>query len=240
PLYVLPGFVDGTPFVLNAPIPINSKLDNDKFTYRAALEWDVAPRSLLYLSYETGYRSGGFSFARGLETYLPEEIKATTLGSKNRFFDNRLQLNVELFRWKYTDQQYSQFGYDRGNPPATVFVTRNIGDSTNQGVDIELQLLATPNTLIGATVQYLDAEYDSFVYFTPNQGCDQHDSVRECRYRHVFRTAHVRRAGRVQVLIDRIGRSVHSGAFAGSCREPRSHEVRVDGQQGRGGSGRVS
>ncbi|MFO7276364.1 MAG: TonB-dependent receptor [Pseudomonadota bacterium] len=170
PLYVLPGFVDGTPFVLNAPIPINSKLDNDKFTYRAALEWDVAPRSLLYLSYETGYRSGGFSFARGLETYLPEEIKATTLGSKNRFFDNRLQLNVELFRWKYTDQQYSQFGYDRGNPPATVFVTRNIGNSTNQGIDIEMQWLATPNTLIGTTLQYLDAEYDSFVYLTPNQG----------------------------------------------------------------------
>lgn len=170
PLFVLPGFDPGTPFVLDAPIPIDSSLDNDKFTYRAALEWDVAPRSLLYLSYETGYRSGGFSFARGLETFLPEEIKATTIGSKNRFFDERLQLNVELYRWKYTDQQYSQFGYDRGNPPATVFLTRNIGDSTNQGVDIDMQLLATPNTLIGATLQYLDAEYDSFVYFTPNQG----------------------------------------------------------------------
>jgi outer membrane receptor protein involved in Fe transport len=33
-----------------------------KFTYRAAVEFDVVPASLLYASVETGFRSGGFDY----------------------------------------------------------------------------------------------------------------------------------------------------------------------------------
>ena len=37
-------------------------------------------------------------------TYEPEKITAYTLGSKNRFLDDRLQLNAEAFYWKYRNQ----------------------------------------------------------------------------------------------------------------------------------------
>jgi iron complex outermembrane receptor protein len=173
PLYVLPPFAGGSqtaPFVLRSPIAINAGLKNEKFTYRLAAQYDFSPRSMIYASFETGYHAGGFSFARGVETYAPETIKAYTIGSKNRFLGNTLQVNVEAFVWKYKNQQYSQFGYDLGTPPATVFLTRNIGDSTIQGVDLDVELLATRNTLLSANVQYLDTTYDSFIYFTPNQG----------------------------------------------------------------------
>ncbi|WP_404478059.1 TonB-dependent receptor [Novosphingobium sp. BL-52-GroH] len=170
PLYVLPGFVPGTPFVLNAPIPINDRINNSKFTYRLAAQYDFTPHNMVYASFETGYHSGGFSFARGLSSYSPETIEAYTIGTKNRFWGNRLQVNVEGFLWKYHDQQYSQFGFDLGTPPATVFLTRNIGESTIKGVDVDVEFLATPTTLLAASVQYLPTKYDSFVFFTPNQG----------------------------------------------------------------------
>jgi iron complex outermembrane receptor protein len=173
PLYVLPPVAGGSqtaPFVLFSPITINSTLKNDKFTYRLAAQYDITPRNMIYASYETGYHAGGFSFARGVETYKPETIDAWTLGSKNRFFGNMLQVNVEAFLWKYKNQQFSQFGYDLGNPPATVFLTRNIGNSTIKGVDLDVDLKATPNTLLSASVQYLHGQYDSFTYFAPNQG----------------------------------------------------------------------
>jgi iron complex outermembrane receptor protein len=125
---------------------------------------------MVYASFETGYHAGGFSFARGVETYKPETIDAYTLGSKNRFLGNTLQVNVEAFLWKYRNQQFSQFGYDLGNPPATVFLTRNIGNSTIKGVDLDVDLKPTPNTLLSASVQYLHGKYDSFTYFVPNQG----------------------------------------------------------------------
>ena len=125
---------------------------------------------MVYASFETGYHSGGFAFARGLETYRPETIDAYTLGTKNRFFDNRLQVNLEAFYWKYKDQQFSQFGFDLGNPPTTVFLTRNVGQATIYGLDADVQALLGDTTMIGAQVQYLESEYDSFVYFLPNQG----------------------------------------------------------------------
>jgi iron complex outermembrane receptor protein len=173
PLFALPPAAGGSqtaPFVLRSPIVINSGLKNDKFTYRLAAQYDITPRNMVYASYETGYHAGGFSFARGLETYLPETIAAYTLGSKNRFLGNTLQVNLEAFWWTYKNQQYSQFGYDLGTPPATVFLTRNIGDSSIKGIDLDVQLKPMRETLLSASVQYLDAVYDRFTYFVPNQG----------------------------------------------------------------------
>jgi iron complex outermembrane receptor protein len=173
PLFALPPQAGGSqtaPFVLFSPIVIDSGLKNDKFTYRLAAEYDITPRNMVYASYETGYHAGGFSFARGVESYKPETIDAYTIGSKNRFLGNTLQVNVEAFLWKYKDQQFSQFGYDLGNPPATVFLTRNIGNSTIKGIDLDVDLKATPTTLLSASVQYLHGKYDSFTYFVPNQG----------------------------------------------------------------------
>jgi iron complex outermembrane receptor protein len=173
PLFVLPPFAGGSqtaPFVLRSPIVIDSGIKNDKFTYRLAAQYDITPRNMVYASFETGYHAGGFSFARGVESYLPETIDAYTLGSKNRFFGNTLQVNLEAFLWKYRNQQFSQFGYDLGNPPATVFLTRNIGDSTIKGIDLDIDFKATPNTLLSASVQYLHGQYDSFTYFVPDQG----------------------------------------------------------------------
>lgn len=146
----------------------DNRLTNERVTWRGALEFDVGPRSLLYASVETGFRSGGFSAAAGFETYDPEYITAYTIGSKNRLFDNRLQLNIEGFYWKYRNQQVNFVGLDvNGN---TANQTRNIGQSTIKGIDLETQFLVTPTTLIGANVQYLDATAKRFVYQTAATG----------------------------------------------------------------------
>ncbi|MBO9580434.1 MAG: TonB-dependent receptor [Sphingobium sp.] len=179
PLFVLPPAAGGSqtaPFVLKSPIVINSSRKDDKFTYRLAAQYDLSPRNMIYASFETGYHSGGFSFARGLESYEPETLKAYTIGSKNRFLDNKLQVNVEGFIWKYRNQQFSQFGYDLGNPPSTVLLTRNIGTSSIKGVDIDVEYQATRNTTLSGSLQYLDTSYDSFTYFVPNQGLSPNTS----------------------------------------------------------------
>ena len=166
-----PGPMNAVPFggagniIFYIPNQVDATFDKGRFTYRIAAEYDLAPRSLLYASFETGYRSGGFSTAVGRETFQPEYVDAYTVGSKNRFFDNRLQLNIEGFYWKYRNQQVSHFGLDgTGN---SNFFTENIGRSTLKGFDIETQLLATPDTLLSATIQYLDSRVDRFTFFTP-------------------------------------------------------------------------
>jgi iron complex outermembrane receptor protein len=143
-------------------------IDNTKksrVTYRLAAEYDVGPASLLYASYETGFRSGGFSAALGRETYDPEYISAFTIGSKNRFLDNRLQVNVEGFYWRYRDQQISHLGFDING--GNSFFTENAGRSTIKGVDLDVQFKATPTTLLTGSVQYLDSKTKDFVYNVP-------------------------------------------------------------------------
>ena len=146
----------------------NNSLTFSRTTWRAAVEYDLAARSLLYLSSETGFRSGGFSGAAGFETYNPEFLTAYTIGSKNRLLDNRLQLNLEGFYWKYTDQQVNFVGLDANNNTANQ--TRNIGKSKITGLEVETQVLATPSTLLGATVQYLDTKAESYIYPTSSAG----------------------------------------------------------------------
>jgi iron complex outermembrane receptor protein len=159
-----------TPRVLNNQIAINSVLETDKFSYRLAADWQFTPSNLLYVSYETGFHSGGFNFARGFETYRPETIEAYTLGSKNRFFDNRLQVNVEAFYWKYKDQQVSSFGMDLSTPPISAFITSNVSASTIKGFDVDFEMLATPTTRLSGSVQYLDSSYDSYVTTASTMG----------------------------------------------------------------------
>ena len=161
-----PVFLPGTGAIVSrGNTPVNQVQKFDRFTYRAAAELDVGPASLLYASFETGYRSGGFSLAFGKETFQPEYLDAWTIGSKNRLFDNRLQLNIEAFYWKYRNQQVNHTGIDlRGNQGQ---FTENVGRSTNKGVEVEAQFLATPTTLLSSQVQYLDTRYDSFVYTVP-------------------------------------------------------------------------
>ena len=151
--------------IFYSELAFKRRASTNRLTYRLAAEYDVSPNSLLYASYETGYRSGGFNNTIGRETYDPEYIKAATIGSKNRFFDNRVQLNLEAFYWKYSNQQVSHFGFDANN--ASSLYVENIGSSDIKGVDIDTQFLVTPTTLLRGSVQYLDNKLKSFSFNVP-------------------------------------------------------------------------
>lgn len=151
----------------NADAVFIGKQDSGKFTYRGAVEYDVAPASMLFASVETGFRSGGFNTAVGLETYQPEYITAFTIGSKNRFLDNRVQLNIEAFYWRYRNQQVAHPGVDRSIPPRASSIVENVGRSTIKGFEIEAKFQVTPNTTLSGDVQYLDAKNDFFTYQVP-------------------------------------------------------------------------
>lgn len=148
--------------IIRTDSSFNRTLSNSRLTYKAGVEFDVGPRSLLYASVESGYRSGGFSAAVGFETYQPEFITAYTIGSKNRFFDNRLQLNLEAFWWDYKDQQVNRVGLDLNGRTANF--TSNVGRSRIRGIEVEGRFLVTPTTMISANVQYLDAQQRAFTY----------------------------------------------------------------------------
>ncbi len=147
--------------------PFIGKLDFSKVTWKAGIEFDAGERSLLYANVATGFKAGGFFVAAPPDnTFQPEKLTAYTLGSKNRFIDNRLQLNLEAFYWDYEDQQINFVGGVQ-SPTGSIglgALTRNAGVARLYGVETELKFALTPRDTLSADVQYLDSKYDSFAY----------------------------------------------------------------------------
>jgi iron complex outermembrane receptor protein len=79
--------------------------------YKIGAEYDLADNSMLYASYATSYRVRAMvvdqSTPEGDRTVPPEEMKSYTVGAKNRFFNNRLQLNVNAFYYDYKNKGFS-------------------------------------------------------------------------------------------------------------------------------------
>ena len=140
----------------------------DQTNWKAGFEFDVAPKSLLYADVSTGFKAGGFYFnpiPGAPNTYDPEKVTAYTAGLKNRFLDDRIQLNLEAFDLEYTGQQIATLLFAQLGPALIpYFPNQNAGKARIRGGEVEGQFLATPNTLLSADVQYIDAKYKTLVY----------------------------------------------------------------------------
>jgi iron complex outermembrane receptor protein len=165
--------VNGIGTILKTDNPVHDGGNYSRVTWKASAEFDVAPDSLLYATFETGYRAGGFQLSEGRTTYKPEFLDAYTIGSKNRFLGGKLQLNIEAFLWKYRDQQITYFTVD---PSGTLISsTENVGRMTTKGVDVDVIVKPARHTLLNAKIQYLDATYNNLHLLTApprdNIGC---------------------------------------------------------------------
>ncbi len=147
-------------------VPFTGELSFEKFTWKAGVEWDAGPASLVYANVATGFKSGGFFVAQPpANTFAPETLTAYTVGAKNRFFDNKLQLNVEAFYWDYKDQQITFVGGVRtgaGNF-AQGSTTVNAGKSRIYGAEFEARFAPTRNDLLSLNLQYLNGKYNTLV-----------------------------------------------------------------------------
>lgn len=135
-------------------------------TYKIGAEFDLTSRNMLYATYSTGFKSGGFSQTiEPLNVYKPERLFAFEVGSRNRFLDNRLQVNVSAFHWKYKDIQDSRVNFDALNN--VNFITFNSGNATLYGGTLDLVARPTAADTISLTGEYVHSRYDRFYFRTP-------------------------------------------------------------------------
>ncbi len=73
--------------------------------YKLGVEYDLAENSMLYANFATSYRVN--ALRTGME---PEKDKTYTIGAKNRFFDNKLQLNASAYYYDYKNVQIQASG----------------------------------------------------------------------------------------------------------------------------------
>ena len=131
-------------------------------TYRISTDYELSSDNLIFASFAHGYKSGGYDLNGGEVTddgeqvpYEPEFVNAIEIGSKNKFFNNKMILNLTAFHYDYEDLQVFRL-LDTGP------VTDNAAQSTIQGVELELKIEPTDNFKFDGSVGYLDATYDEY------------------------------------------------------------------------------
>lgn len=126
--------------------------------WKAGVEYDVGPRSLVYAQVATAYKAGGYFDGLPPNSYDPEEIIAYEIGSKNVF--GNLLLNLSAFYNDYTGMQVSAVEMIAGE---SALVTRNAGSASVYGVEVEANYKVVPNGTITFSGAWLRARYDDFL-----------------------------------------------------------------------------
>ncbi|HEY5622455.1 MAG TPA: TonB-dependent receptor, partial [Gammaproteobacteria bacterium] len=131
-----------------------------------SLAYDLNDTTMLYGTYSTGFRDGGFAsrFPQGLPnpmpSFEPEYVKSFEFGAKTTLLDGALQLNAALFLTNYEDMQVTA-------TPADLVLggtgVSNIGESDLNGIEVEAIWVVNDNLRLDATLGLLDAEITSLV-----------------------------------------------------------------------------
>jgi iron complex outermembrane recepter protein len=150
----------------NTSVLTGATYDTKKFnktTWRLGLDYQATDDNLLYASVSTGFRSGGFNSGQGpaalQPTFNPETVTAFEVGSKNRFADNTIQINLAAFYNKYNGLQ------EQRQVPVgatTLSIIENSGKARSYGLEAELIWQPVNALQIGATFSYLNAKYTEY------------------------------------------------------------------------------
>jgi iron complex outermembrane receptor protein len=149
----------------------------DDFTPRAILDYSFSDDIMGYVSYSTGFRSGGWdaraSQPSNIGPYDPETVASWETGIRTMFANNRVRLNAAIFTTEYKDKQEEVIDADGLTTNTQI---SNAAKATINGLEVELDALVTDALHIRAALGLLDSKYDSFDEFNPDTG--EFDDVR--------------------------------------------------------------
>ncbi len=168
------GFTPNAAAVNRALIAVEStplSFKDNNWSYRGTLSYHVTDRTMLFGTYSTGYKSGGFNsgaspavLGAGNRTFNSEKVRDLELGAKSVFLDGKAQLNVTLFNTilkGFQDRSYN----------GLTFITRNAGDVRSRGVDISGQFRPIRQLNLTYSATYLDSIYKTNTGAPGLEGC---------------------------------------------------------------------
>ena len=126
-------------------------------TSRFAINYDLTPSAMVYVSRATGYKAGGIGFGP-TPLYAPEHNTAYEVGLKSRLLDDRLQFNVGAYTYHYTDFEET-VSYAIGNTTTRINTVANAGEANMYGAEFDVQYLPTSHDGISLNFAAERAKY---------------------------------------------------------------------------------
>lgn len=145
----------------------------DKWSYKGGLEYDLARGKLLYANISTGYVAGGVNGGDPTAplpanvtpaVFQPETITAYEVGSKNRFFDNRLQLNGAFYYYDFSNYQYLYPSFVQGGGTTSSLQIQNAASVKAYGVDLNGEFALTPDDRLSASLAWSHARFGQLAF----------------------------------------------------------------------------
>jgi iron complex outermembrane receptor protein len=136
-----------------------------RFTYDAALNYQIDPSKLVYAKFATGYVSGGII---GNVPFKPEDDKQAELGFKTEWLDHKLRINGAVYYTWIKDRQSALPSVDQNNNdtlaaagfsppyPLGILVYNKPGTSTVRGFELETTLAPVRGVTLTANIGYND------------------------------------------------------------------------------------
>lgn len=147
----------------------NVKGSWDKVTYRGVIDYKVADTAMAYVSYSTGFMSGGFteqcSSVKTCRPYNPETNWNLEGGLKGDFFDSTLRSNLAVFYTRFSNLLRAQSVpfTNRAGVTTQEVINVNAGKSLAWGVELENTWVPTPSLRFDLSIGYLNHKYKQFV-----------------------------------------------------------------------------
>jgi len=144
------------------------------FSPRINLSYLLNDDMTLYAGFSQGWKAGGFD-PRGANLVTPkveegfdeETLDSYEIGVKSTWLDGRAITNVALFYSEYSDMQIpGSIGIDTdgdGNNDDFVGTVTNAGEAEISGIELEGNILFTPNFSGQVALSFLDTDFKEYI-----------------------------------------------------------------------------
>jgi outer membrane receptor protein involved in Fe transport len=143
------------------PAPIPRSYAAEESTYKLGIDHQLNEDQLLYATYSTGFKPGGFNTTdiEGLVNFDSEVANVFEVGLKSTLMEGALQLNVSAYTNDYEGLQLSQI-VNRAS------INQN-ADVTIEGIEAEFTLLLSDTLIIDGFVSHTSTEIEDFQSVDP-------------------------------------------------------------------------
>lgn len=154
--------LNGQPFALRPISSAVGSISEGNVDPSVTLQYDIAPRVMIYGTWGRGSKSGGFvsntlGTVDSTFTFEPERSENFEAGIKSTLFDGKVVANVSLYHTKFKDLQVSVY-----QPATSSYLTGNAAAATSKGVEGSLSIYPVENFDISASAAYSDIKYDDY------------------------------------------------------------------------------
>lgn len=132
------------------------------FSPKIGVQYKLAGNSMAFATYARGFRAGGLTplssdlSQPALFAFQPEFSTNLEVGTKNKFFRNRLFIHVTAFYTAVSDAQVPTLVL-----PDAVTITRNTGQLISRGIEAELNATLLNGLQIDYTFGYTNSSFQS-------------------------------------------------------------------------------